>query len=91
MPYHHWGEPDFSPFVFLGPIFGLIWFGFIMYGLWRLAQFLGRPHSPAQPLTARPSALEILRERYARGEIDAETFEDMAGHLIRSEYHHLML
>ena len=90
MPYHHWGDPNFSPFAFLGPIFGLIWFGFILYGLSRLAHFLGRRQGPSQPV-AQPSALEILRERYARGEIDTATFEEMAGHLVRSEYHHLLL
>ena len=89
MPYHHWFAGDFSPFMFLGPLFGMIWCWLVIYGLWRVARFLGRSYAPTQPVVAQPSALEILRERYARGEIDADTFEDMAGRLIRSEHHEL--
>lgn len=91
MPEHHFYMGDPSPFAFLGPLFGLVWFGFIMYGISRFARFLGRAQGPSEPVVAQPSALEILRERYARGEIDTDTFEEMAGRLIRSEYHHLLL
>lgn len=91
MPYHHWFDPEFSPFAFLGPLFGMIWFWLVVYGIYRVGRFLTRAPHLAEPIVAQPSALEILRERYARGEIDTDTFEEMAGHLIRSEYHHLML
>jgi putative membrane protein len=43
---------------------------------WALVRWLG-----GRPLTsgpsAGPSALEILRQRYARGEIDTATYEEM--------------
>ena len=44
-----------------------------------------QPHQMAEPdgeaMAGRPSALDILRERYARGEIDTATFGDMATRL----------
>jgi putative membrane protein len=88
---HHWFAGEFSPFAFVFPFFGMIWFWLLVYGVYHVARFLTRAsHRPA-PIVAKPSALEILRERYARGEIDAETFEDMAGRLIRSEHQELFL
>jgi hypothetical protein len=33
-------------------------------------------YTPGTP-PSQPSAMEILRQRYARGEIDAATFENM--------------
>ncbi len=43
---------------------------------WALVRWLGgRPLSGGP--TAGPSALELLRQRYARGEIDTATYEDM--------------
>ncbi len=38
----------------------------------------GMPHPGAAPVPpAQPTAMEILRQRYARGEIDAATFDQM--------------
>ncbi|AFH38234.1 SHOCT domain-containing protein [Thermus thermophilus] len=52
-----------------GPFFGLLWF--VLLGLF--LYWLVRALVPER----RDRALEILRERYARGEIDKETFERM--------------
>lgn len=50
-------------------ILGLI--GLLIWGIFRLVE--GRPHQHA--LVAEPrSALEILQQRFARGEIDEQTF-----------------
>ncbi len=43
----------------------------------------GQPEQPEQP--AQLSALEILRQRYARGEIDGETYEHMRERLEASQ------
>lgn len=55
--------------------------------IWLLVRWITQQHTvgarPSSPgaLTNLPSALEILRQRYARGEIDTETFKDMRAHL----------
>ena len=73
-----------------GPGWGMFWMGlgslfwFLVLGLaiWLLVRWLTRtnqttlPSAPGTP-PLPPSAMEILRQRYARGEIDAATFENM--------------
>ena len=44
---------------------------------WVLPYLLPTFMENQEPETARPPALEILRQRYASGEIDAVTFEQM--------------
>jgi len=50
-----------------GPFLGLLWF--VLLGLF--VYWLVRVLAPER----RDRALEVLRERYAKGEIDKETFE----------------
>ena len=77
------------PFLFMGRIFMLVLVGLLIWGLIRLFSTRGR-HYPMPPRynpvpptftagmpSSQPSAMEILRQRYARGEIDAATFENM--------------
>ena len=57
--------------------------------VWSLISWLNRKTSASVPQdTGRPvsgpSAMEILRQRYARGEIDTATFEQMRGRLLAS-------
>lgn len=57
--------------------------------IWLLVRWITRQNtiasfqSPGTPPNP-PSALEILRQRYARGEIDTETFKAMRAHLEES-------
>lgn len=76
------------PFLFLGRIFMLVLLGLLIWSLIRMFT-RGRRYSmpprynpgpptytPGQP-PSQLSAMEILRQRYARGEIDAATFDSM--------------
>src|SRR6516165_10660401 len=73
----------FLPFLLLGKVFWIVFLVLLIWSLIRL--FTRRRHmymhmppyyTPGTP-PAQPSALEILRQRYARGEIDAATYENM--------------
>lgn len=66
---------------------GILWLVVLGLLVWALVRWLGgrsgtssyppvQPMQPAQPMQG-PSAMEILRQRYARGEIDATTYEQM--------------
>jgi putative membrane protein len=60
-------------------LWSVFWLVLLGLAIWLLIRWLsgrttlGTPHAPPNP----PSALEILRQRYARGEIDTATFENM--------------
>lgn len=64
--------------MFIGAIFWLAALGVLV---WALVRWLGgranAPYPPRPPTESGPSAMEILRQRYARGEIDETTFEQM--------------
>ncbi|MHB1414571.1 MAG: SHOCT domain-containing protein [Chloroflexota bacterium] len=56
-----------------GMIFGMLfWIALLVLVIWAVASFFGR--SGSRPY-AGDSALRILRERYARGEISLAEFE----------------
>ena len=66
---------------------GVLWIAILVILGWALIRWLERKthvSSPSGP--ASPSALEILRQRYARGEIDAATFEQMRERLQATEH-----
>jgi putative membrane protein len=60
----------------------ILWIALMVVLVWALIRWInGRTTTLVPPYTSAPptgpSALEILRQRYARGEIDTATFEQM--------------
>jgi putative membrane protein len=53
----------------------LLWIALIAVLIWAVVRWLNKQN--IHTTTPTPSAMEILRQRYARGEIDAATFEQM--------------
>ena len=77
-----WGN-DFSwSSIFLISFGTALWVALLVALVWALILRINKGTTiPAPPPTSAPptspSALEILSQRYARGEIDAATFEQM--------------
>lgn len=70
-----WGRYAFYP---IGWIVMLVFWVLIIVGIVALVAWLFRSAGPLVTAPARPStALEILKERYARGEITREQYEQM--------------
>ena len=70
----------------------VLWIALLVVLVWALIRWLQRRTSvPGSPGTGMPvnqlSALELLRQRYARGEIDTATFEQMRERLESSTVH----
>jgi putative membrane protein len=64
----------------------LFWLALVAVAVWALVRFVSqRTNSNARHdmtnLSSGSSAEEILRQRYARGEIDADTFQRMRAEL----------
>jgi putative membrane protein len=66
---------------FGGGLMWLFWALVVAVILWALKISIGSDSSDKQS-TAHISALEILKERFARGEIDQEEFESKKKHLL---------
>ncbi len=73
------------PFLLFGRLFWLVIPALLIWALLRAFSARNRsttyfgqgPYSTPGMPPFQPSAMEILRQRYARGEIDAATFEQM--------------
>lgn len=68
----------------------LLWIALLVILVWALIRWLERKAATPIPtstatLPSGPSALDILQQRYARGEIDTATFEQMRERLIASD------
>jgi putative membrane protein len=70
----------------LSSVFWLMLIGIAVWALVRWVSYLTQPgpHQLANHAPTGPSADEILRQRFARGEIDSETFERLRQQLAAS-------
>ncbi len=71
--------------MFLMSLGGILWIALLVVLVWAVLRWLNGKTSPAAPPTSGPSAMEILQQRYARGEIDTATFEQMRERLEASD------
>lgn len=66
---HYFGEGGYMGF---GGVWMVLWWAVLIVGIVLLVKWVGGDRSAARP---DKSALEILKERYARGEIEQAEFE----------------
>ena len=64
-------------------LWGLFWIGVLGVVIWALVR-AASSRGPGSGTSGGPSAMEMLRQRYARGEIDATTFQQMRERLLSS-------
>lgn len=62
--------------VFGGGLMILFWTGVIALVIWVIARLVGHEGS-GSPARRKPSPLDIARERYARGELNREQFDQI--------------
>lgn len=67
-------------------LIGVFWLALVVIAVWALVRWVSpqtrsRADQPSGGPSTEPSAEEILRQRYARGEIDAATYEQMCERL----------
>jgi len=71
--------------MFLMSLGGMLWIALLVVLVWAALRWLKSKTSAAAPPTSGSSAMEILRQRYAGGEIDTATFEQMRERLEASD------
>ncbi len=59
----------------IGLIFMIVFWGLVIVGLILLIRWLSRATRAGKPPGMEESAMDILKKRYARGEINKEEFE----------------
>ena len=62
--------------MFLGPLFGILFIAAIAVAIILVVRALGGGAAPGRPRSEDRTALDILDERFARGEIDIQEYED---------------
>lgn len=66
---------------FMGPVMMLLVFGLLILGVVLVLRALGIGDTSRNNGNSQDRALEILKERFARGEIDEEEFQNRKKHL----------
>jgi putative membrane protein len=74
-PEHYWQWHTWWVFPMFMPIFWIIAIGLCLYFIFR-RRGTGKPWEPGRSLEGE-TALDILKKRYAKGEISKDEFEQM--------------
>ena len=62
--------------MFMGPLFGILFIAAIVVAIILVIRAIGAAAAPGKPRSEGRTALDILDERFARGEIDIKEYED---------------
>ncbi|MBV1788070.1 SHOCT domain-containing protein [Marinobacterium sp. D7] len=81
MMWGEWGTEHWGWMLFGGIHMILVWALIILL----IAALIKWLSGSKEPPTGRKDALEILNERYARGEIDRDTYQEMKRELQRAD------
>jgi len=79
---YDWGPWGFGWMMWFMPVFMIAFWGLVIWAVVALVQGVSLPRSPGVSPSQEGSALEILKRRYARGEISKEEYEDKKRDLI---------
>ena len=73
-----WGYGWGWPMMAWTSLIGVFWLVVLGLLVWALVHWLSRrSHASSLPPDRGPTALEILQQRFARGEIDSATYEQL--------------
>ena len=64
------------------PVFGILFWVLVIWGVVALVRGVGQPGSSDSPSSRLDSALDILKRRYARGEISKEEYQEKKRDLV---------
>ena len=74
--YGGWGMMSGFGWWWFMPIFMIIFWGLVIWGIVALVRGLSAPRGSDSASSRPDSALEVLKKRYARGEINKEEYEE---------------
>ncbi|MGE0253510.1 MAG: SHOCT domain-containing protein [Alphaproteobacteria bacterium] len=76
-PYYSGHMWDGGPWMFMGPLMMIAFLAVIVVVVVLVIRWVGGPaHHAAPPAAPGKAPVDILKERFARGEIDKEEFEE---------------